>query len=82
MAQLVTRIDDDLARAIDDLVAAGEVASRSDAVRVALRRLVDDRRRRDVGRAILEGYERVPLTAEEIGWSNQLTDRMIAEERW
>lgn len=82
MAQLVTRIDDDLAQAIDDLVAAGEVSSRSDAVRIALRHLVESRRRQAVGRSIVDGYARVPLTAEELGWSDDLTRRMIDEEPW
>ena len=82
MAQLVIRIDDELAGAVDELVAAGEVSSRTDAVRIALRRLVEDRRRRSIGQAIVEGYERVPLTDDELGWSDELTGRMVAEEPW
>lgn len=80
--QLVTRIDEDLARALDALVAEGVVESRSDAVRTALRELVDQHRRRKIGEAIVEGYRRHPQTAEEIGWADELTVRMIEEEPW
>lgn len=82
MTQLVTRIDDDLAREIDALVDEGVVESRSDAVRQALRALVDRHRRKQIGEAIVEGYRRQPQTEEEIGWADEATMRMIAEEPW
>ena len=44
MAQLVTRVDDALVAAVDELVVAGVVASRSEAVRVGLERLIDRHR--------------------------------------
>ena len=82
MSQLVTRIDDDLARAVDALVAEGVVASRSDAVRQALRELIDRHRRRRIGEAIVEEYRRQPQTQEEVGWADEATVRMIEEEPW
>lgn len=82
MTQLVTRIDDDLAREIDALIAEGVVESRSDAVRRALRALVDRHRRRRIGEAIVAGYAQQPQTEEEIGWADEATVRMIAEEPW
>jgi len=82
MPQLVTRINDDLATAVDDLVSRGEVPSRSEAVRIALEALIDSRRRARVGRAIVEGYERVPETDEELSWAHEAGRRMIAEEPW
>jgi len=82
VSQLVTRIDDDLAREIDALVSEGVVKSRSDAVRQALRELVDRHRRRRIGEAIVEGYRRQPQTEEEIGWADEASIRMIAEEPW
>ena len=82
MSQLVTRIDDDLAREVDALVSEGVVESRSDAVRQGLRELVDRHRRRRIGEAIVEGYRRQPQTEEEIGWADEATVRMIAEEPW
>ncbi len=82
MAQLVTRIDDELAAELDALVSEGVVESRSDAVRRALRALVDRHRRRRIGEAIVEGYRKQPQTEEEIGWADEATVRMIAEEPW
>ena len=81
MAQLVTRIDEDLATALDGLVASGAVASRSDAVRQALERLIDDHRRASVAAEIVHGYQRVPQTDDDL-WSDTATVAMIAEEPW
>jgi Arc/MetJ-type ribon-helix-helix transcriptional regulator len=82
VSQLVTRIDDDLARDIDLLVADGVVASRSEAVRQALRELIDRHRRRKIGDAIVEGYLRQPQTDEELAWTDEAARRMIEEEPW
>ena len=82
MAQLVTRVSDDLATAVDELVAGGVVASRSEAVRLALERLVDRHRRDEIGARIVDGYRRVPQTEAELGWADESSVRMIAEEPW
>jgi Arc/MetJ-type ribon-helix-helix transcriptional regulator len=82
MAQLVTRVRDDLVQAIDRLVDEGVVASRSDAVRLALERLVDRERRRRVGESIVEGYRRVPQTDAELEWADAATREMLEEESW
>ena len=82
MAQLVTRIDDDMAAQIDDLVADGSVESRSDAVRRGLEALIDAYRRRRIGAAIADGYRRCPQTQQEVGWADAATAAMIAEEPW
>jgi Arc/MetJ-type ribon-helix-helix transcriptional regulator len=82
MAQMVARLDDRLAAAVDELVAAGAVPSRSEAVRIGLERLVDDHRRRQVGQAIVDGYRRVPQTEDEGLWVDESTLRMIADEPW
>lgn len=79
MAQLVARLDDRLLRAVDELVEEGVVSSRSDAVRLGLEVLVERERRARVGRAIVEGYRRVP---QDDDWSDEATRRMIAEEPW
>lgn len=78
----MTRIDEQLARDLDELVSEGVVESRSDAVRQALRELVDRHRRRRIGEAIVEGYLRQPQTDEEVGWSDEAAIRMIKEEPW
>ncbi len=82
MAQLVVRLDDSLAERIDALVRDGGAASRSDAVRRGLERLLDEHRRAATGRAIVEGYRRQPPTDAEGGWSDAATAAMIAEEPW
>jgi Arc/MetJ-type ribon-helix-helix transcriptional regulator len=82
MAQLVTRVEDELAAAVDELVAAGVVASRSEAVRLGLERLVDRHRRSEIGARIANGYRAVPQTEQEVGWADDSSIRMIAEEPW
>jgi len=82
MTQLVTRVDDGLVAAVDELVAAGVVESRSEAVRLGLQRLVERFRRERVGAAIVDGYRRQPQGDDEVGWADEATRRMIAEEPW
>ncbi len=82
MAQLVTRVDDELAAAVDELVRAGVVASRSEAVRLGLERLVDRFRRDRLGAAIVDGYRRIPQSESEAGWADAATVQMIADEPW
>jgi Arc/MetJ-type ribon-helix-helix transcriptional regulator len=62
MAQLVARLDDGLMAEVDRLVADGVVANRSEAVRLGLERLVDQKQRQRVGAAIVDGYRRQPQT--------------------
>ena len=82
MAQLVTRIPDALAEDLDRLGAEGVVASRSEAVRLGLERLVDRERRRRIGQAIVDGYTRMPQTDDELPWTDEDTRKMIEEEPW
>jgi Arc/MetJ-type ribon-helix-helix transcriptional regulator len=78
MAQLVTRIDDELATAIDDLVTQGVYPNRSAAVRAALKELLRERRRqRDI-----ELYRRFPQTEDELAGLAEETRAMIEEEPW
>ena len=82
MAQLVTRVDDRLAAAVDDLVSAGIVASRSEAVRIGLEALVDQTQREMIGKSIRHGYEQHPQGEGEVGWADEASRRMIEEEPW
>ena len=82
MAQLVTRIDEDLAQVVDRLVADGIVESRSDAVRKGLDMLIDQHRRAKTAAAIVAGYQRRPQTEDDVGWSDQATVKMISDEPW
>jgi Arc/MetJ-type ribon-helix-helix transcriptional regulator len=82
MPQLVTRVDATLIDGVDELIAAGVVATRSDAVRLGLQRLIDRHRRDEIGRQIVEGYERIPETEEELAWADASAKAMIEEEPW
>lgn len=82
MTQLVTRIDEQLSAAIDELIVQGVVKSRSDAVRRGLQVLIDQHRRRHIADAIVRGYESHPQTEEEMGWADEAAIRMIGEEPW
>lgn len=82
MAQLVARLDDELCRAVDELVEEGVVASRSEAVRRGLEHLVEEHRRRCIGEQIVAGYLDHPQSEEEVGWSDRASRAMIAEEPW
>ena len=82
MTQFVTRLDDELVALVDGLIADGLVDSRSDAVRRGLRGLVEHHRRRRTAEAIVRGYQEVPQTDDEVGWSDAATIAMIHEEPW
>ncbi len=80
--QLVTRVPDSVAEALDDLVERGVFASRSDAVRAGLEAVVERERRDAIGRAIVDGYRRIPQDADDLVWSDAATSAMIADEPW
>lgn len=80
--QLVTRVPDSVAEAVDHLVDQGVFSSRSDAVRAGLEAVVDRERRDAIGRAIVEGYQRIPQDADDLAWSDAASSAMIAEEPW
>ena len=82
MAQLMTRVDDALIVELDDIVSSGEFKTRSDAVRSAIEHMVNERRRRLEGEAIVEGYRRHPESEEEMLWAEQNARDMVAEEPW
>lgn len=82
MAQFVTRLEDSLAERVDSLVAAGVLASRSEAVRLGLEELTDRLERERIGRQIVEGYERIPETEEELEGIDEELEEMLAEEPW
>ncbi len=82
IAQIVTRVDDQLMAQLDATVASGEAESRSDAVRRALEAMIDERRRRLVGEAIAEGYRRVPETDEELRRADENARALVAEKPW
>ncbi len=82
MAQLVTRIDEQLASDVDELVKEGVVTSRSEAVRMGLEQLIDRHRRQRVGAQITEAYRRLPQTGEETTGLDEATRALVEEEPW
>ncbi|MCA1845837.1 MAG: ribbon-helix-helix domain-containing protein, partial [Actinobacteria bacterium] len=79
IGQFAARIDDELTKDVDALVAAGVVRSRSDAVRLGLVALVDAHRRRLDGDEIARGYTTVPQTEHELAGLDAATRALIAE---
>jgi Arc/MetJ-type ribon-helix-helix transcriptional regulator len=82
VTQMIARVPEDLVDAVDKLVSNGTYESRSDVIREALTQLVDRHRRKEIGRRIVEGYERFPETEEELKWAEESTRQMIEEEPW
>ncbi len=64
--RLVTRVPDSIAEAIDMLVEAGVFASRSQAVRAGLGAVVGRVRRDAAGRALADGYRRMPQDEDDL----------------
>jgi Arc/MetJ-type ribon-helix-helix transcriptional regulator len=80
--QLVTRLDDRIVAQVDALVAEGVVRSRSEAVRIALEKLLEEHRRERIGRQIVDAYRRQPQTADELAGLDEATRALITEEPW
>jgi Arc/MetJ-type ribon-helix-helix transcriptional regulator len=85
VVQIVTTVDDALAKDIDALIAGGMFTSRSEVVRAGLARVVEDANRATAAESILAGYQQMPETAEELEQARRATIAMIAmiaEEPW
>jgi Arc/MetJ-type ribon-helix-helix transcriptional regulator len=80
--QIAIRIPDDLAGELETLVSSGRFETKADAVRSALEALVDAERRADVGRQIVEGYQRVPQDDVDVAATHEAAIRSIDEEPW
>ena len=80
--QIAIRIPDTLAAQLGDLVATGRFETKAEAVRTALEALIDAERRADVGRRIVEGYQRVPQEDSDVAAAHQAATRSIDEEPW
>ena len=80
--QFAIRMSDELARSLDELVASGRFATRAEAVRAAVEQLVDEERRREVGKRIVRGYTDTPQTESDVATATQTAIRSIEEEPW
>ncbi len=80
--QIAVKLSDELLRRVDELVSAGELASRSVAVRVGLEALVEAKRHLSVDDAYREAYSRCPETDVEVAEATRMATRAIHEEPW
>ena len=82
MARMISvRMPDDRVAAIDALVASGR-ASRAAVIIEAIDRLVAQLDSERIDREIVEGYTRIPETAEELAWAEWSTAESVREEPW
>ncbi len=79
--QTLVQLNDDLLRQLDER-AAKEGRSRSALIRDAIEAYLFDADKARIDREIIEGYERIPETEEEIQAAKRSTRRMIEEEPW
>jgi metal-responsive CopG/Arc/MetJ family transcriptional regulator len=79
--QTLVQLNDDLLRQLDER-AAKEGRSRSALIRDAIEEYLFDEDKARIDREIIEGYERIPMTEEEIEAAKRSARRMIEEEPW
>lgn len=80
--QIAVRIPDDLAGQLSALVAEDHYPTLADAVRTAIRNLVELEKEREIDERIIAGYRRVPPTEAETAWVERSGRELIAEEPW
>ncbi|HSS41416.1 MAG TPA: ribbon-helix-helix protein, CopG family [Solirubrobacterales bacterium] len=74
-------LEDDLVRRLDERAREGE--SRSMLLRKAIEAyLYDDEEREQISREIVEGYERIPSTGEEMAIAESSAREAVEEEPW
>jgi Arc/MetJ-type ribon-helix-helix transcriptional regulator len=64
--QLAVRLDEELIDGLDWLVARCSYASRTDAIRQAIRRALEEERRRQIDEQYAAAYARVPQSADDL----------------
>lgn len=79
---ITVRMSGDRVARIDALVDSGSHPTRASFIVAAIDRLVEELEDHAVDRAIVEGYTRIPPTADENAWANASGRRSIAEEPW
>lgn len=79
--QTLVQLTQDLLRRLDER-AAREGRSRSALIRDAIEAYLYDEARARIDREIIEGYERIPTTDEELAWAEKEAREMIREEPW
>lgn len=83
MSKMITlRVSEERLRRVDEAVARGTFLTRAAALSAAVDRLLAEDEQRAVDRAIVEGYTRIPPTAEEDAWARASGLESIREEPW
>lgn len=80
--QIAVRLPKELLAQLDDLVRRGIYKSRAAAVRAGVEAIMESDRRREVDRAVLDGYRRKPPTTAEDRAAVASMREAIAEEPW
>jgi putative addiction module CopG family antidote len=80
--QIAVRLPSELAKRLDEMVASGRFETKAEAVRSAIRSMVEAERRREIGQRIIDGYRRVPQTDDEVSAATEAALRSIHEEPW
>lgn len=79
--QTLVQLNDSLLRRLDER-AAREGQSRSALIRDAIEEYLFDEEQAEISRQIVEGYERIPVTEEEMLGLDREAREMIREEPW
>jgi metal-responsive CopG/Arc/MetJ family transcriptional regulator len=79
--QTLVQLTKDLLRQLDER-AAREGRSRSALIRDAIEAYLYDEEKARIDREIIEGYERIPTTDEEMAWAEKEAREMVQEEPW
>jgi metal-responsive CopG/Arc/MetJ family transcriptional regulator len=79
--QTLVQLTTDLLRRLDER-ATREGKSRSSLIRDAIENYLHDEERARITREIIEGYERIPPTDEEMAWAEREAREMVREEPW
>ncbi len=79
---ITLRISEERLRKVDEAVAEGGFPTRAAALTAALDRLLAEAESRRIDAAIVEGYTRIPPTAEEDAWARASGLESIREEPW
>jgi Arc/MetJ-type ribon-helix-helix transcriptional regulator len=80
--QIAVRLPEELLAEVDELVARGIYDSRAAAVRAGLEAVADSERRRQIDRAVIDGYRRIPAgETEHVAGVASLRDAIL-DEPW
>jgi metal-responsive CopG/Arc/MetJ family transcriptional regulator len=79
--QTLVQLTQSLLQRLDER-AAREGRSRSALIRDAIEAYLHDEEQVRIDREIREGYERIPVTDEEMAWAEASARDMIEEEPW